>query len=177
MRLLLFNLALLLLPVFAAAEEKLSGCISADLRSAAPGFRCKTKAGFPFKLLHRSEKGKEFWLDETSALLWGDQLSERIRRKAAASLCARKTEGENFFPDRHLSELPTMLDFTTAEAHGFREVLPNFAEKFYWMKSEVPGAANIGHVFNGNFGKAEIVVYRSINFENIRCVARAVKAR
>jgi hypothetical protein len=173
LRLIPHALAFLLLgvaapPATAAAPER---CAGAGQRNAAPGFRCATKRGNFFRLVHRSPKGKEFWLDETSGLVWGDVLSERIRRRAAAGLCAKKTE-ENSYGATHLSRLPTLQDFADAEAHGFREVLPAMKDHFFWIDSRVPGAANIGHMFNGNLGKPEIVVYRSINFETIRCVGR-----
>lgn len=147
-------------------------CARSALRTAPVGFECSTSTGHLFKLMHRSGKGKEFWLDRESGLIWGDKLTERIRRKVASELCRKKTEGETSFGNTPPAYLPSLADFETSEKRGFREVLPNMNGHFYWINSSVPGAANIGQVFNGSLGKSETVVYRSINFENIRCVLR-----
>jgi hypothetical protein len=148
-------------------------CGSLDLRKLPVGQGCNTSKGRQFILMHRSASGKEAWMDSTTTIVWGDKLTERIRRRAAKELCGKVVPEENSFGNYHLSELPTLDDFKAAEANGFREVLPNMEDHFYWADSSVPGAKNIGHIFNGSLGKPEIVVYRSINFENVRCIERS----
>jgi hypothetical protein len=156
----------------APAQDSHVICSKSQLRQVPVGFRCKTEKGFSFTLVYRSEKGKEAWRDDQTKIVWGDKLSQRTRRKAAADLCASRIPEENFFGENHLNELPTREDFALAESHGFREVLPNMTNEAYWVKSVVPGAANIGHVFNGNSGQSRIIVYRAINYEHIRCIGR-----
>lgn len=150
---------------------------ASDLRKAPVGTKFVTSKGISFTLVFRSDSGKEAWLDEESGILWGDQVSERIHRKGAASLCARGIDGETVAGGHHLTELPTLADFAQAEAHGFREVLPNMKNAYYWIRSSVPGAANVGHVFSGNLGKPILILYRSINFEHVRCVQRNAGSR
>lgn len=145
-------------------------CKDHDLRAVNPDFACRSSKGNIFRLTHRAEDGTEVWLDRFSGLHWGDKLPERIRRKAAGELCAKQVEGRTKIGSQLVNKLPTLEDFAGAESRGFREVLPNMKDHFYWADSSVPGARNIGHVFNGNIGKPELVVYRSINFENVRCV-------
>jgi hypothetical protein len=145
-------------------------CKDYDLRTVKPDFACRSSKGNTFRLTHRAEDGSEVWLDRHSGLQWGDKLPERIRRKAAAELCARQVEGRTKVGSLLLNRLPTLAELEGAESRGIREVLPHMKDHFYWIDSSVPGAKNIGHVFNGNVGKPEIVVYRSINFENVRCV-------
>jgi len=157
----------------AAAKPTAESCSRVDPRKVPLGQSCLTSKGHEFILMHRSESGNEAWLDKASSILWGDKLTERIRRRAAKDLCKKEISGENRFGEHHLATLPTLEEFNAAETRGFREVLPNMKDHFYWIDSSVPGAKNIGHVFNGNVGKPEIVVYRSINFENVRCIDRS----
>lgn len=152
-------------------------CRDFDLRAAKVGFACRTSKEKIFRLVHRAGDGAEIWLDRFTGLHWGDKLPDRIRRKAAAVLCTKAVDGRTKMGALLLNQLPTINDFETAEHNGFREVLPNMKDHYYWIDSSVPGAKNIGHMFNGNIGKPEIVVYRSINFENIRCVGREVNPR
>ena len=144
-----------------------------DPRKVPVGSRLKTSTGHFFTLVSRSDKGAEAWKDEASGVTWSDKLSKRIRRKDAASLCSKSFPGENVFDGKHLSELPALDDFRTAETHGFREVLPNMKDGYFWIRSTVPNAPNIGHVFSGNLGREILIVYRSINFEHVRCISRA----
>lgn len=148
-------------------------CKDYDLRAVKPDFACRSSKGSIFRLTHRAGDGSEIWLDRYSGIQWGDKLPERIRRKAAAELCAKPVDGRTKVGTLLLNRLPTLAEFEGAEARGFREVMPHMKDHFYWADSSVPGAKNIGHVFNGNVGKPEIVVYRSINFENVRCVGKA----
>lgn len=157
---------------FAEGPEK-NSCKNADRSKIEIGFHCKTSNGHDWLLAYKGPNRAEVWKDMQTGLHWSDKLSQRIRRKAAGDLCKTRIPDENYYSYRHLSRLPTLQDFELAEKHQFREVLPNMADHYYWIDSSVPGAKNIGHMFNGNIGKPEIVVYRSINFENIRCVGLA----
>lgn len=161
------------IPARAQAKVMAAGkCRDFDLRAAKPGFTCQSAKGGTFSLVHRHENGAEIWKDEGAGVYWGDKLPDRIRRRAARELCAADREGVTRVGPQPVQTLPTLKDFETAEKHGFREVLPNMKDHYYWIDSSVPGAKNIGHMFNGNVGKPEIVVYRSINFENVRCIGR-----
>ena len=162
---------ILLLAIFLLTSAMPASALE-NPRRMAVGERFVTSKGFAFVLLFRSETGKEMWFDEAAKVTWGDRLSERIRRQAAAGLCATKIPGENTAAGRNLKELPTLADFATAESHGFREVLPNMTDSYYWVNSKIKGAANIGHVFSGNLGRPILILYRAINYENIRCIAR-----
>lgn len=155
----------------ARAKEKPVICGAIDLRSAAAGTECVTAQNARFKLLQR-KNGKEIWKDLKSGLVWGDEMTERASRKKANAECAKKVEGENVAGRIHASRLPTLDDYAQAESHGFREVLPGMKNQVYWIDSQVPGAANVGHVFNANVGKPFLITYRAINFEKIRCVGK-----
>ena len=165
---------LLILPIL-LANSLTNTMAASDLRKARVGTKIETKKGFSFSLFFRSQDGHEIWKDETSGILWSDRISKRIRRLGAEKLCSEKIAGENFVEKEHLNELPGLDDFLLAEKHGMREVLPNIQDSYYWIRSSVPDAPNIGHVFSGNLGKPILIVYRSINFENVRCISRLKK--
>jgi hypothetical protein len=136
-------------------------------RDLPVGASFTTSQGFSFTLVARSDSGAETWRDERAHLLWNDVETERVARKAAAALCARGGEGK-----KKAGELPTLEEYAAAERHGFREVLPHMTDRYFWVNSTVPNAPNVGHVFSGNLGRAILITYRSINFENVRCVRR-----
>jgi hypothetical protein len=162
---------LLLAGGVAAASE------SGELRKAPVGTRFTTSKGVSFTLLFRSESGREAWRDEKSGVIWGDRLSRRVPRKEAAALCASSIANENVVNGKHLDALPTLDDFALAESHGFREVLPNMKDDYFWAASSVPGAANVGHVFSAGLGRPILILYRSINFDHVRCILRGQRPR
>lgn len=133
-----------------------------------PGYTCRTSTGGEWRLVKRDSDGTESWRDLKTRILWGDRMEKRVRRLDAGKLCAKSAIAGG----KKSSLLPTLEDYRTAEANGIRQALPHFAGHFYWIDSKIPGAANVGHVFNGNLGKEELIIYRSINFENVRCIQR-----
>lgn len=43
-------------------------------------------------------------------------------------------------------------DFETAEAHGFREVLPNMTDKWFWPSAVFPGSSYYAYgLYHGNY--------------------------
>ena len=128
---------------------------TSDLRKVPVGTTVITSKGFKFKLVSR-KKGKESWKDLTSKLTWHDAEDEKYRHYQA-----QEKFGNGF---------PTKEEFEVAESHGFREVVPNMANKWFWSSSVDPYSTYYAFGFGGDDGD----IYYDFRFFNysVRCVLR-----
>ena len=110
-----------------------------------------TSKGFDFQLLEN-----QAWKDITSGITWSD-----VEPKNYTFDDAVKTFG---------TELPTKEEFTIAESHGFREILPNMKNNWFWSPSVYPYYTDVAYVFSGNFGNIYYDV-RDLS-DSVRCIER-----
>ncbi|MEK7691864.1 MAG: hypothetical protein AAB425_12695 [Bdellovibrionota bacterium] len=119
--------------------ESLSYCSEIDLRKAAEGTECLTRANVMFKLIKRTEAGNEVWKDLKSGKLWSDTYdrlytpNEALARHWARDK-VKACEDPTFADFRgNLTDanfqMPTRKDFSIAYEHGFEEVLPNMEKR------------------------------------------------
>src|ERR1035437_8937640 len=94
-----------------------------DIRTCEVGTIVISKTGHEFELLERTN-GKDVWKDLTSGLVWFDMEKEKYTHNEAVEK----------FKDR----LPTIEEFAEAEKHGFRDILPNIEDRWFWSASLYP---------------------------------------
>lgn len=109
-----------------------------DLRTVASGFKCRTSKGAIYERVARVNFG-EAWKGP-DGLIYGDFIGERNQYKAFESC---KNLG---------GELPSQADFERGEANGFREVLPNMKDRWFWSSSVYSNNHASGCSFNGYDG-------------------------
>lgn len=129
---------------------------SVDLRQAPVGFKCRTSKGSIFERVVRANFG-EAWKGP-DGLIWSDFIG-KYSQYDAITTC--KTLG---------GILPSRADFERGEANGFREVLPNMKDRWFWSSSVYPNNSGLAYVFSGNDG---VIDYggRNNNF-SVRCAGR-----
>jgi hypothetical protein len=153
------------------AQADCGDCSLLKLREVPAGTQCKTSKGVEFQLVNRDTTGAsplETWKDLSSGLTWYDNLpngfdgitSAGYNQYEAFTICTLDLQ----------RSLPTIDDFNTAETHGFREVLPNMANNYFWSSSLYPGDSDVAQVFAGYDGFSGYDV-RGFNY-SVRCVGR-----
>ena len=127
-----------------------------DLQAVAAGFKCRTSKGAIYERVTRNHFG-EPWKGP-DGLIWSDHVGYRSQQNAV-DLC--KILG---------GTLPTRADFERGEANGFREVVPNMKDRWFWSSSVYPNISYSTYVFYSNHGD---IGYDFRNFTgSVRCVAR-----
>ena len=154
-------LAVLVICPVESVQAATGPCAELDLRKVLVGSECKTTKGVEFKLISRdATSAAEVWKDKTSGLTWYDTLPQAGDHNYAINTCTL---------DLKLN-LPIVEDFKTGEAHGFREVLPNSANKAFWSLSVHPNDTDGAYAFSGKVGRVGFVP-RGVNLA-VRCVER-----
>ena len=126
-----------------------------DLRTVEPGTTVITTKDGVFQLLSRID-GKESWKDQKTGLTWHDVEDKKFSYYEAVEK----------FGDR----IPTKEEFEEAEKHGFREVLPNMENRWFWSASVNAGNTGYAYYFYGRYG---YIGYDVRNDEEaVRCVGR-----
>lgn len=118
-----------------------------------------TSKEFVFKLIERKDK-KEYWLDETSNLIWHPKEDGNFNYDEAMKL---KTEQKR---------LPTKEEFEDAEKHGIREVLKDMDGFWFWSSTAHPEYSRYAYVFSGYYGGVGFA-YRGVRvaYGSARCVS------
>jgi hypothetical protein len=133
-----------------------------DPRDVPIGTTATTSKGFKFTLLKRDESGKELWKDETSGLIWFDKENKNYNHRDAM----KEFNSES-------KRLPTIEEFKEAEKHGFREVLPNINNYWFWSASVNPSFVYSAFVFFGGICGDIVIGVRYDNYINaVLCVGR-----
>jgi hypothetical protein len=128
---------------------------SPDLRKVMVGTTVITSKGFKFKLVSR-KNGKETWQDLTTKLKWFDKEDKKYTFDDAV-----KKFGD---------QMPSKIDCEVAEVHGFREVLPNIKDNYFWSASVYSVNREYAWSFNGSYGS---VYYGNRSYGLVvRCVGR-----
>ena|SRR3990167_1935573 len=110
-----------------------------------------TSKGYDFVML-----GHNIWKDITSGITWYD-----VEPKTYTFDKAVKTFGDR---------LPTKEEFTIAESHGFREILPNMKNNWFWSSSVHPNSTDYAYGFHGYSGNGYYDV-RDLS-DSVRCIER-----
>lgn len=127
-----------------------------NLMEVKPGTIVITSKGFEFERVNSTE---ETWLDLTTGLMWFDREPEMYNYDQAMDKFNK--------PERRL---PTIEEFTEAEGHGFREVLPNMKVYFFWSASLYSyNPAVSARYFDGSDGDDYGVGVRNYDV-SVRCV-------
>ena len=129
---------------------------STSLRSVAVGFKCRTSKGAIYERVARDNFG-ESWKD-SDGLIWSDYIGSHSQYDAVSS--CRRLSGT----------LPAPADFKRGEANGFREVLPNMKDRWFWSSSVRPNNSYYAYGFDGGSGGGGYGD-RVSNF-SVRCVGR-----
>lgn len=127
-----------------------------DLREVPVGTKVITSNGFMFVLMNR-EAGKESWRDEATGLIWHNLEDGKFNHNQAV--------------EKFRDKLPTKEEFETVEEHGFREVLPNMKNQWFWSASVHPYYSYYAYGFigySGDVGSGN----RYYDGGSVRCVAR-----
>jgi hypothetical protein len=128
-----------------------------NLRNVEVGTVVETSKGFEFELMERKFGDKEAWKDLTSGVTWYDVEDGKYNHHDALK--------------RFKDELPTKEEFEEAEKHGFREVLQNIKDRWFWSSSVHPDYSDVAFVFVGSSGGVGIYYRDSLN-GSARCVGR-----
>ena len=151
-----------------------SSLTEAQRNAVAVGYQCQTSHGAIFERVVREGFGIA-WQDTANGVIWSDEIGRFTNScwdengivvdSAATRVCVE-----------HHGVLPLRADFEQGEAHGFREVLPNKAGRYFWASSVHPGASNFAF---GYFGVHGVHGVRYLSYRNdysglhsVRCVAR-----
>ena len=130
-------------------------CLALDLRNAPVGTKCRTSKGAVFEKVFRLNFG-EAW-KEPDGLIWSDVVG-RANHRTAFEICTEKLGA--FFPSQYAYE--------KAEAFGFREVLPGFSGRRFWVATtdyiDTP-------VFFGDYGTVLATLDPSSELD-FRCATR-----
>ncbi len=129
---------------------------STNLRSVVVGFKCRTSKGAIYERVARANFG-ESWKD-SDGLIWSDYIGSHSQYDAV-SLCQRLS-----------GTLPARADFERGEANGFREVLPNMKDRWFWSSSVRPNYSAYAYDFNGDIGY--IAYYNRDSNYAVRCAGR-----
>jgi hypothetical protein len=126
--------------------------------------------GSEWKLVTRAESGnKEVWRDESTGLLWSDNLDTVYSKPHASDVC---TSSKSLSARGNLTEptwsLPSRLQYLIAENHGVREILPNIARRFFWTSSFETDYGYGGWVFLSS--DARFYYYPLYEAFYVRCV-------
>ena len=157
-----------LLALAAFAEEKVgddipTACSSINLRIAPLGMKCKTSKGGHdgkgaiFERVSRDNFG-EAWKGP-DGVIWSDRTGSDTQFNAVYAC-------ENLG-----GELPSRANFERGEANGFREVLPNMKDHWFWSSSVNPSDPYYGNYFSGNYGDIGDTSRNNGKF-SVRCVGR-----
>lgn len=127
-------------------------CGSINLRTAQLHVKCTTSKGAVYERVSRDNFG-EAWKGP-DGVIWSDLVGQGSQ-DSVANTC--KNLG---------GTLPERADFERGEANGFREVLPNMKDQWFWSSSVNPSAS----VFFGNNG----VIYDGSRngYYSVLCVGR-----
>jgi hypothetical protein len=153
-----FMIQLILSSTHAATARSTEKCHPGIAQTHSVGFVCKTSKNKTFKLV---QKKSESWMDLDSGIIWSPALVDRYDRDKAKTAC-RKIK----------MELPSRQDFRLGEKHGFREVLPDMRDRFFWTSTAHSKSPNARLLFNGNFGTLFWVAYNNVPYESVRCIMR-----
>ncbi len=136
------------------------------------GTKCMTSSNFEFE---RTQNG---WKDlGINGKIWYDHQKVAVDQGQAETFCdafglnlpsgyTAKYKGQFGFPNQS-------SDFGLAEARGFREVLKDFRQEYYWSSSVMPYEPwNHYFTFSGKTGNIFSGEYRGSNFLVARCVSQ-----
>lgn len=142
-----------------------------------------THNGWTWRLVTRTDRGNEVWMEPTDTVLWGDEILTvnpvmkglmSYRQSLSACGCDLDENGKLWTMTWCL---PTSNDYERANQRGMREVLPNisnefwtetsyYAPQYYWyyVGAQKPNRAN---VFRGSDG----VIFRDLpeRIHRVRC--------
>lgn len=122
----------------------------------AIGTTITTSSGYTFTLVGLNAADfRQSWRDNTTGITWHDLINNDFTFYRA-----------NLYYDR---ELPTVNDWTTAETHGIREVVPNMKGYLYWPQDHIEGLNHQSLFFNGNTGQ---MVYNPSTLGAVRTIER-----
>lgn len=127
---------------------------SVDLRSVAVGFKCHTSTGAIFERVSRDGFG-EAWKGPDD-LIWSDFVGEDSQYDAVTTC---KNLG---------GRLPSRADFERGETNGFREVLPNMKDRWFWSSTVISRHSAFAYGFNGDNGYVGYAA-RSLSDRSVRC--------
>lgn len=128
-------------------------CASAAQNSQL-GTRCQTSTGAVFV---RVDYG---WKDtETKGKVWYDDMAKNLNQYSSKKLCSDKGQA-----------LPSKEDFQIAESHGFREILKDMKNRWFWSSSIYPYYTAFAYGFYGSDGNFDDDARYSLGFA--RCVGR-----
>jgi hypothetical protein len=149
------------LSVFCVSGDLIHDCNDhlIDLRTVDVGFKCRNTKGKIYERVAKANFG-EAWKGP-DGLIWSD-IVDHDTLYDAFGIC-KKLGGK----------LPTREDFELGEANGFRKVLPNMKDQWYWSSSPHPVSDDIPYEFNGNGGDDNVISgHTTSQLDAIRCVAR-----
>lgn len=118
-----------------ASATDIPTCKSINIRQAKIGTVCLTAgAQLPsvFRLIDRSEDGKETWKDTRTGIAWADKLDNTLTLNAAQAACKQYSAGPN-----GVFSLPTKSHFEKSRRDGFSQVLPNLKDTYFWTSTSV----------------------------------------
>ncbi|MEK7691002.1 MAG: hypothetical protein AAB425_08280 [Bdellovibrionota bacterium] len=102
-----------------------------ELRLMPEGFTCTTGA-------------KEVWADMKSGFFWSSRLGKKLGQWESFKVCKSKLDQDAIDSragiDYAKFVILTLAKFQTAERHGFREVLADMNERWYWTQ-DIYGSA------------------------------------
>lgn len=125
-----------------------------NLKELSVGTVVITSKGFNFELT-QFVKGKQYWKDLSTGLVWLPKEEEKFSWDAAVA--------------KFNTSLPTIEEFELAEEHGFREVVSDM-DGWFWSASLNPTVTDYARGFNGYDGYSYYGYGRDSGY-SVRCVS------
>lgn len=138
-----------------AVNQNISACGGLNLRTSPVGTKCRTSKGAIFERVSRLNFG-EAWRGP-DGIIWSDVIGRKNHRDAFET-CTEELGA--FFP--------AQVAFENGESFGFREVLPGFSGRKFWV-----GTSNYvdAPVFFGDYGTF-LDSYDPLKELDFRCAAK-----
>lgn len=156
---------------FTNDDTSLCATAGDSLLNAKVGYKCKTEKNYIFEKV-RLQNSKVAWqskgLDgQQSGLIWSDHfgLAENDRDHSdAAKLCAKNR-----------GVLPSIQQFKQGEKEGFREVLQNMHNRWFWSSTVSASRVNEGQTYgfyvdNSSFSGATVATGFELVKGSVRCI-------
>ena len=139
--------------------------IGPDAANTGPNATTEQKIidGHTWTLVEKADSGKKTWLDETSGLLWGDQMDQKQTWASATTLCTNpgNFDGPTTYQGAPITwRLPTYLEYQEAENNGSCDVLTTIVSNTLWAAEQFKGYTVSAHsgctssLFLGNASNA-----------------------
>jgi len=148
---------------------KVKFCANLDLRKLSEGSKCRTSKNTIFKLVKRTANGKEVWEDLSKRTYWSAVLSGHYKYDTALEICRKFSSAE---ARGHLEisfDLPSKEEYESAEQSGFREVIANEDELYFWTSTPYE-MFNRAYIFDGSDGAGDFFVEPRDFYYPVRCV-------